>query len=71
MNKKYKVIHIYEGDYGCEELAPDAEPMVDVILMSDDGIQKVIHEKDSLLYKLDINEGDEVYIKENGIEKAE
>ena len=35
----YRVLHIFESDYGCEE---HSEPMVDVVLESPDGRRSAI-----------------------------
>ena len=35
----YRVLHIFESDYGCEE---HSEPMVDVVLESPDGRRSTI-----------------------------
>ena len=35
----YRVLHIYEGDYGCEE---HAEPTAEVVLEAADGSRKTI-----------------------------
>ena len=39
----YRVLHIYEGDYGCEE---HAEPTAEVVLEAADGSQKTIFYSD-------------------------
>lgn len=53
----YRVLHIFESDYGCEE---HSEPMVDVVLESPDGRRSTIPYSDARLYALDIFEGDSV-----------
>ena len=50
----YRVLHIFESDYGCEE---HSEPMVDVVLESPDGRRSTIPYSDARLYALDIFEG--------------
>ena len=47
----YRVLHIYEGDYGCEE---HAEPTAEVVLEAADGSRKTISYSDAALYTLDI-----------------
>ena len=47
----YRVLHIFESDYGCEE---HSEPMVDVVLESPDGRRSTIPYSDARLYALDI-----------------
>lgn len=63
----YRVLHIYEGDYGCEE---HAEPMADVVLEAADGTQKTLSFPDAALYTLDIQEGDSVTLSENQLKKV-
>ena len=31
----WKIRHVFDGDYGCEELAPGAKPMVSVTLINE------------------------------------
>lgn len=70
MDKVYTVKAIYEADYGCEELMPNEEPMVDVVLEDEKGSEQIVSEKDSRLYDLNINIGDKVVITEEGIIKV-
>ena len=51
----YRVLHIFESDYGCEE---HSEPMVDVVLESPDGRRSTIPYSDARLYALDIFQRD-------------
>ena len=44
----YRVLHIFESDYGCEE---HSEPMVDVVLESPDGRRSTIPYSDARLYR--------------------
>ncbi|MDO5558918.1 MAG: hypothetical protein Q4F95_04910 [Oscillospiraceae bacterium] len=71
MKDLYKVLHIYEAEFGCEEMPADAEPMVDAELEADDGTRKIIHVKDSTLYQKNINEGDFVSFCGSEIEKSQ
>lgn len=65
----YKVIGIYEADFGCEG-APDAlEVMAEVVLEDNSGDRKTIVYPDSKLYSDDINEGDIVKLENNIIIK--
>ena len=50
----YRVLHIYDGDYGCEE---HAEPSAEVVLKAADGSRKTNSYSDAALYTLDIFEG--------------
>ncbi len=70
MDKVYTVKAIYEADYGCEELMPNEESMVDVVLEDEKGSEQIVSEKDSRLYDLNINIGDKVVITEEGIIKV-
>ena len=55
---KYKIITIYEPDFGCEGL-PDGEILKDDVVVEDEtGNRQTIKIGDALLYSLDLNEGD-------------
>lgn len=71
MRQKYQVINIQEMEFGCEELPEDAEVMVYVVLKVEDGqIQTMVY-SDALLYEKEINIGDEVFVVDGKLEKAE
>ena len=61
MNNVYTVTKIIENDYGCEGVPDGQEPMVKVKLRDESGSVLWITEKDALLYRLGIDEGDRVY----------
>lgn len=63
----YRVLHIYEGDYGCEE---HAEPTAEVVLEAADGSRKTISYSDAALYTLDIFEGDSVTYTDGTLQKS-
>ena len=63
----YRVLHIYEGDYGCEE---HAEPTAEVVLEAADGSRKTISYSDAALYTLDIFEGDSVTYTDGTLQKV-
>ncbi len=63
----YRVLQIYEGDFGCEE---HSEPMVEVVLEAPDGRRCTIPYSDAKLYALDIFEGDSVTLKSGQLEKV-
>ncbi len=63
----YRVLHIFESDYGCEE---HSEPMVDVVLESPDGRRSTIPYSDARLYALDIFEGDSVTLHQGQLKKV-
>ncbi|MCR5144652.1 MAG: hypothetical protein K6B67_05030 [Lachnospiraceae bacterium] len=62
----YIVKRIQEADFGCEERPAGYEPMVRVTLCDEAGTEKVLEVTDASLYAKDIDEGDKVYIDENG-----
>ena len=45
----WKIIQIFDGDYGCEELAPGTKPKVSVTLANEQGEQKYISVEDDWL----------------------
>ncbi|WP_443723241.1 hypothetical protein [Ruminococcus sp.] len=63
----YRVLHIFESDYDCEE---HSEPMVDVVLESPDGRRSTIPYSDARLYALDIFEGDSVTLHQGQLKKV-
>ncbi|MFQ9435998.1 MAG: hypothetical protein ACLR1R_06420 [Ruminococcus callidus] len=63
----YRVLHIYDGDYGCEE---HAEPTAEVVLKAADGSRKTISYSDAALYTLDIFEGDSVTYTDGTLQKS-
>ena len=46
---RWIIKHIFDGDYGCEELAPGAKPMVTVTLVNDAGEEKTVSVEDEWL----------------------
>lgn len=62
MREKYKVIEIYERDYGCEERAEGQKDMVMVRLRAENGQEHVIEAEDAALYRQEITEGTEVFL---------
>lgn len=62
----YKVISIQEDlDFGCEERQPGALLMAVVVLLDENGSEKLLRHEDGLLYERNINEGDTVILDEN------
>ena len=45
----WKIKHIFDGDYGCEALAPGAKPKVSVTIVNDAGEEKRISVEDDWL----------------------
>lgn len=52
----WKIKHIFDGDYGCEELAPGKKPKVSVTLVNDAGEEKYVSAEDDWLTELGLNE---------------
>lgn len=48
--------HIYDGDYGCEELLPGESPKVSVTLVNEAGEERMLSVEDAWLtaHKLDV-----------------
>ena len=78
--KIYKIKRIEEADYGCEErpggyvpkgtgylpLPEGYVPKVTVYLEDVAGAQKIIKMEDALLYKRNLDEGDEAVLAQDG-----
>ena len=45
----WKIKQIFDGDFGCEELAPGEKPKVSVTLENDDGQTRMISVEDQWL----------------------
>jgi hypothetical protein len=45
----WKIKQIFDGDFGCEELAPGEKPKVSVTLENDDGQTKMVSVEDQWL----------------------
>ena len=54
---RYKVIDIYDEDYGCEGVPEDSEPMCIVVLCDDSGNEKQIKLSDNYLRENSIDIG--------------
>lgn len=63
MDKKYgggkmwKIKHIFDGDYGCEELVPGEKPKVTVTLVDGYGEERSVFVEDEWLVQNDLKEG--------------
>ena len=55
----WKIRHIFDGDYGCEELAPGAKPMVSVTLINEAGEEKILSVEDEYLVSHQLDVGSE------------
>jgi hypothetical protein len=60
----WKIKQIFDGDYGCEELAPGQKPKVSVTLINEAGEEKYVSVEDGWLTKnlLDV---DSIWPEEN------
>ncbi len=54
---KWVIKQIFDGEYGCEELAVGERPKVSVTLISDDGEEKYITVEDAWLTERGLDEG--------------
>lgn len=59
---RYKILEIYEADFGCEERPEGQETMVQVKLQSEEGDIQCMLVPDRRLYELGVDEGDEVLL---------
>ena len=53
----WKIKHIFDGDYGCEERQEGAEQMVSVTLTNEHGEERTVSAADAWLAGNDLNEG--------------
>lgn len=53
----WKIVQIFDGDYGCEEPAPGAKPKVSVTLENEYGEQKYISVEDEWLAENNLDTG--------------
>ena len=54
----WKIKQIFDGDFGCEELAPGERPKVSVTLENEEGQTKLVSVEDSWLSDNGLNVGD-------------
>lgn len=71
MEGYYRILHIYEDDFGCEERPEDQEKQVLVVLRDETGLEQTIRQDDAWLYACDIREGDRVRWRDGRLEKGE
>nr|WP_296044438.1 hypothetical protein [uncultured Blautia sp.] len=70
MLETYTVLRIDEPDFGCEGRPEGMEPVDRVLLKKgSNGEEIFVKERDALLYEMDINEGDEVFLVEGELKK--
>ena len=55
----WKIKHIFDGDYGCEALAPGEKPKVSVTIVNDVGEEKIISVEDDWLTENSLDVGSE------------
>ena len=55
----WKIVQIFDGDYGCEELVQGAKPKVSVTLENERSEQKYISVEDDWLVKNNLDVGSE------------
>ena len=53
----WKILNIFDGDYGCEELKDGETPKVTVTLEDENGNRRFFSVKDSVLYEKNLDEG--------------
>ena len=60
----WRIKHIFDGDYGCEALAPGEKPKVSVTIVNEEGEKKIISAEDEWLIKNNLDVGS-VWPEEN------
>lgn len=53
----WKIKQIFDGDYGCEELAEGQSPKVSVTLVNESGRKKYVYVEDKWLVDRGLDEG--------------
>jgi len=53
----WKIKQIFDGDYGCEELAPGQSPRVSVTLINEAGEERYMSVEDRWLIEQKLDEG--------------
>lgn len=53
----WKIVQIFDGEYGCEELVPGAKPKVSITLENETGEQKYVSVEDEWLIENHLDEG--------------
>ena len=62
----WRIVQIFDGDYGCEEILPGEKPQDSVILENEAREQKIVTVDDEELSERGISEGDRVCISADG-----
>lgn len=55
---KYKVLEIFDEDYGCEGVADGSEPMCNIVLSDNNGNRKIMKLSEQYIVEKMIFEGD-------------
>jgi len=55
----WKIKHIFDGDYGCEERFENEDQKVTVILVNENDEKKIVSVEDKWLMENNLDEGDE------------
>lgn len=66
----WKIKHIFDGDYGCEERLPGEKPKVLVTLINDTGEERMLSVEDEWLVRKNLDEGS-IWPEETLREKSE
>lgn len=54
----WKIKHIFDGEYGCEEFSKDESPKVSVTLINEENEKKIVSVEDKWLIENNLDEGD-------------
>ena len=54
----WKIVQIFDGEYGCEEPSPGSKPMVSVTLENEAGEKRYVSVEDEWLIEHHLDEGD-------------
>ena len=69
VQRKYKVKHIFDGEYGCEELLPGEKIKCSVTLINESGEEKTVMAEDEWLTQNGVREGavwPDIFFKRKG-----
>ena len=62
----YRVLQIYDPDYGCEGVPDGEKPRCPVVLEDENGIRRTVLQDDEYLTRMAIDEGAAVRIDDRG-----
>lgn len=63
---EYTIYRIFEDDYGCEERPDDAPEMVLLLLRNHEGEERLLRVEESLLLRLNLDEGSSIKLNASG-----